>query len=254
MVFSVTPFLDELDILEIRLATLDNVVDVHVICEASTTHTGKPKPLILPEHGARYEPWIDKIRYVPCELADGEVWDREHLQRQALIVGLKDVQPEDRILLSDCDEIPHPAAVRDAAPGTHLMCRMHGGRLNWRWTGPPEEGFTISRILDGATLHAHDDDLQVIRELPWAHDPKLPVGWHLSYMSDVRAKLDSFAHTEMTADDQHIHDFVHQGKDLFGRDYRDSEWVDLDQLPPYVAENRERFEHLLIPRPEGTTA
>lgn len=163
------------------------------------------------------------------------------------------MKADDRILLSDVDEIPHPDAVRDAEPGTHLLCRMHGGRLNWRWTGEVEEGFTISRMLDGATLDAYQRDLQAIRELPWARDPKLPVGWHLSYMGDVRTKLDSFAHTEMTADDEHVRAFVEEGKDLFGRDYRACEWVGLDELPTYVGESG-RFGHLLVPQPERQAA
>ena len=68
MLYSLTPYFNEIDILEIRLATLDEVVDVHVIAEATSTHSGKPKPLTLPDHTDRLEPWLHKIRYVPVDL------------------------------------------------------------------------------------------------------------------------------------------------------------------------------------------
>jgi len=38
-------FFNELDLLEIRLKTLDKVVDYFVLVEADKTHRGKKKPL-----------------------------------------------------------------------------------------------------------------------------------------------------------------------------------------------------------------
>ena len=46
-VFDCFQFYNEFDVLEIRLAELDPLVDHFVIVEATHTHTGKPKPLLL---------------------------------------------------------------------------------------------------------------------------------------------------------------------------------------------------------------
>lgn len=259
MVWSLTPFFHELDVLEIRLATLDAVVDKHVICEATRTHTGQRKPLYFQENADRYERWADKIVHVVCDdmlpalsLADEYVWWREKHQRRCLLNGVRDAAATDTFLLSDCDEIPHPDAVREVETPEHLRCYMHVGRLNWRWAGEAEEGFTISRLFPGSVLMEAEGDLEVIRLARWASRPDAPVGWHLSYMADVEEKLRGFAHQEMTPDatPERQAALVESGADLFGRPERQAEWVGLDALPPYVAENRERFEHLLVAQPK----
>jgi beta-1,4-mannosyl-glycoprotein beta-1,4-N-acetylglucosaminyltransferase len=43
-------FFNELDILEIRLNTLDPYVDYFIIVESSVTHTGNPKPYYFEEN------------------------------------------------------------------------------------------------------------------------------------------------------------------------------------------------------------
>jgi hypothetical protein len=159
-VTSLTPFFNELDMLEIRLATLDNVVDMHVIAEAPVTHTGLPKPLYFANNLERFRPWLHKIVYVCVDDMPDETWAREKHQRKALLRGVGDLDESERFLLSDVDEIPHPSAVLHAGDGEHLRCNMHVGRLNWRWPGEAEEGYTISRVFSGKTLRENDYDLE----------------------------------------------------------------------------------------------
>jgi hypothetical protein len=52
---------DELDILDIRLNTLDSVIEKFVIVESDLTHSGKPKPLHFQENWSRFEKFKDKI-------------------------------------------------------------------------------------------------------------------------------------------------------------------------------------------------
>lgn len=259
MIWSLTPFFHELDVLEIRLATLDPVVDKHVICESTRTHTGRRKPLYFQENADRYAQWADKIVHVVVDnmppalsRADEYVWPREKHQRRCLLKGITELSRDDTFLLSDCDEIPHPDAVRHVEEPELLPCFMHGGRLNWRWTGEPEDGFVICRLFPASEIVAADGDLEVVRLRPWSSRPGTPVGWHLSYMAHVEEKLLGFAHQEMSPDatEERRAAFVEAGTDLFGRPERHAEWVGLDALPPYVAENAGRFAHLMAPRPK----
>ena len=45
MIYDCFSFFNELDLLEIRLNTLDKVVDKFILAESTLTHTGNPKPL-----------------------------------------------------------------------------------------------------------------------------------------------------------------------------------------------------------------
>jgi hypothetical protein len=94
-------------------------------------------------------------------------------------------------------------------------------------------------------------------------------GWHLTYQGDIpqlRAKMtgmaDAFFEDLVPAaakegisgpqdflTDAWIQGSIDTGRDIYARDYRRSEWVPLEDLPPYVIENAERFAHMLIPNP-----
>jgi len=58
-------FLNELDILEIRLSTYYNLVDYFVICESDTYFGGGSKPFTFKENRERFSKFDDKIIYLP---------------------------------------------------------------------------------------------------------------------------------------------------------------------------------------------
>ena len=62
-VFDTFLFFNELDLLELRLNTLDAVVDYFVITEAKVTFSGKPKPLFYHENRNRFKKFENKIIY-----------------------------------------------------------------------------------------------------------------------------------------------------------------------------------------------
>ena len=141
-VFDCFPFFNELDVLEIRLSELDALVDHFVIVEATRTHTGKQKPLYFADNRKRYDRYAHKIIHVVVDdLPEGQAdhWGREIFQRQAIVRGLGDARPDDRIISSDCDEIPKPDVLRRALalPGlSHRIfvfwCENYFYRLNLR--------------------------------------------------------------------------------------------------------------------------
>ena len=64
MIYDCFTFFNELDLLEIRLNTLNDVVDRFVIAEATRTYMGKRKELLFERNRERYAAFADKIIYV----------------------------------------------------------------------------------------------------------------------------------------------------------------------------------------------
>jgi len=134
-------FFNELDLLEIRLNTLDEYVDYFVISESTVTFSGHPKPLYYLENQERFERFQHKIIHniVNDTPSDFSGWkpphpyytdrnksyqhksggkplkllnldfQREVYQRDSIINPLLGVANDnDTIIMSDLDEIPDP--------------------------------------------------------------------------------------------------------------------------------------------------
>lgn len=267
MIWSATPFLGELDVLELRLRTLDAVVDRHVVVEAPVTQNGTPKPLVFLENQERFAPWMHKIEYVLAQgmpAGEGLHWQREHYQRDACITGMDRMADDDLVLLSDVDEIPDPAVFAAADPSAGPVwvgMGMHLYFLNWRWAELPVESGTRASIVTGAQLRGASASVLVeacTSRLPGVN------GWHLAYQGGVeaiQAKLAACADFGDTrselgalweprwASAAHLEACMATGADLFDRAHRQCEWVGLDALPPAVSDDPGRFAHMLIPEP-----
>jgi hypothetical protein len=271
--WSLTPFCSELDVLEIRLAELDPVVDVHVIAEAPVTQSGAPKPLVFAENRERFAPWLDKIRHVVVEdmPTGGADWLREHHQREALSRGLDGLEPDDLVLLSDVDEIPRPDVIERFADGwcgggdcpNRLIFPMHVYRLNWKWPDV-NHSLCVCRVFRGRELPILEtygrwgvQNLR-LREIStlWGE-----YGWHLSYMGgadEIARKIATIADDWVRAEPrwqtrEHVERSIATGADVYERTARPAVWVGLDALPRHVREHAARFSHLLIDEPEVTT-
>lgn len=162
--FDCFTFFNELDLLEIRLETLDSIVDYFVIAEAPITYRSDPKPLYFEQNKQRFAKFLPKIRHIivddlPTEKGFDQNWQRETFQRAALERGLADARDEDIIMLSDLDEIPTPAKINEAITwhGTlrvfHMRffsyfanCESHPGNAYWVGTGMTEYGLAKGRF------------------------------------------------------------------------------------------------------------
>ena len=126
-------FFNELDILELRLAELDNVVDFHVLVEATHTFTGQRKKLYYDEVKAepRFAKYLHKIVHLvirngvheTAQLSSEQVWKREHFQRDQINRGLDrlKLKETDILLISDVDEIPDATTVEYAAKSGQFL-------------------------------------------------------------------------------------------------------------------------------------
>ena len=231
-------FFNELDLLEFRLKLLNDHVDNFVIAESNLTHSGQPKPFYFEANKGRFEPWKEKIIYLPVKqnteglVFDNETsynpqsaaWKLENGQRNALGEAASVIADDDLILLSDLDEIPDPALLGKINPANgpvalsmlfhyyFLNCQNIGNERWWNGTiastGKQFKATTAQKLRDKR------NELPVVKK----------AGWHFSYLGGlkkIKEMIRSFAHTEFNKeeflDDKNILEAMEQGKDIFKR-------------------------------------
>lgn len=288
MIYDAFPFLNELELLEIRLHTLDPHVDHFVIVEANQTHStlSTKHGFLFEDHRDTFRDYLDKIIYVKLEdefftveqlrrrgwptrlqhrvhrslLANGN----ENFQRDCLVRGLTAASPDDVVLISDVDEIINPDALPEAVAllRTHrvvafeqVMYRyfLNNRQLDFAWTLPRattcREAFaTRPHVIRGLT------DVPVVKN----------GGWHFSSlggMERILYKMRSFLHHDRCYSGRYkdpeemkrlFEDRVlRQRKDLFHFMRARFEFVEVDEsFPAAVRENPERYRELTF-RPEA---
>ena len=114
-------FFDEDLMLDIRLNTLNSVVDKFIIAEGTRDHAGNEKKLNFDIN--KYKKFKNKIKYLVVEDIPKEIsffkkgWEPSHIrdqfQRNALSRSFVDLQDNDLIMISDIDEIPRPEKISD---------------------------------------------------------------------------------------------------------------------------------------------
>ncbi len=257
-------FFNELDLLEIRLNYLYEVVDRFVLVEATTTHTGQPKPLYFEENKERFSWAMDKITHIVEELpdanamteGDGDAWSRENQQRNAIAKGLTDADDDALVFIGDLDEIPDIKTLKKAQHITephilrlyysyyfvNYLCQRRPGKMRY-WDAavltPINALTTPQQIRDDALT---TQGLAVIKR----------AGWHFSYLGGREAilkKLDAFAHTECNTEafrsDENIEKALEAGQDLFGRDKHHFEKVSMQTFPKKLRELLLQYPHFI---------
>jgi beta-1,4-mannosyl-glycoprotein beta-1,4-N-acetylglucosaminyltransferase len=100
-------FFNELDLLEIRLNTLNDVVDKFVLVEATRTQNNEKKPLYYNLNKDRYKKFAKKIIHIIVDKYPKKInqWTIENWQRNQIAKGLARCKDDDIIMISDLDEI-----------------------------------------------------------------------------------------------------------------------------------------------------
>lgn len=220
-------FYNEIDVLKIRLHELYNVVDCIILVEATTTHTGKPKPLYYLENKNSFEKYNDKIIHIVTNFEEnysfGEHiktntvdWYRENYQRECIQNGLNQLNllDDDIIIVTDIDEIPNKKIIQNIKEcqfkienniiknismnlyyynielTTHRIW-LHAKMFNY---------FTYknNKLLTSIRLGSGNGKYETIEN----------GGWHLTYFGDenfIKNKVESFAEsTEYTTEGKDI--------------------------------------------------
>ncbi len=272
-------FFNELDILELRLSELDATVDRFVLAEATRTFSNEPKPLIFRDNRERFARFLHKIEHVVVDdlPAEGDAWDREAFQRNAVARGLGRAAPDDVIMLSDVDEIPFPehvaALTRDAVRGHiwFIECDYFTYKLNLqienKWIGlcavravqkkhlPPLQelrGYRArqSRRLPMALNQAINVAKNIVRVgHPLTHRLVEHGGWHFTFINTpekIQYKIKSYAHQERNTPEfnslANIQKLIDEGRSICGRPLR---LTDLACMPRTVSNDLQRWGSLL---------
>ncbi len=112
MIYDCFLFFNEIQLLRLRLAELSPVVERFVLVEATRSFTGHPKPLHFENNRHLFEEHLEKICHIVVDDLPAKyesAWDMEAHQRNAILRGLTEANPDDIIAISDVDEIPRRA-------------------------------------------------------------------------------------------------------------------------------------------------
>ena len=290
-IFDCFMYFDEDVVLDVRLNFLNSYVDKFVIVESIFNHKGeKRKPQF---DISKYSKFKDKIIYilkddVPEDIEKIEKSDdhkevyrksilnagkRENLQRNNILDGLKDINQNDWVIISDLDEIPNLEKVnlknindRIVLFQQDMMYYKFNLKLdNFRWIGSKACKFKFLKSpqwlrdiknrkfkwwrIDALFSKRKYQNLKIINN----------GGWHFSYLKTPEAiekKLKSYLHhIDYDIDPigiNRIKKIVEDKKAIYDlkADQRQSKFnaqnelikIDNNLLPSYILENMDKFE------------
>jgi beta-1,4-mannosyl-glycoprotein beta-1,4-N-acetylglucosaminyltransferase len=211
----------EVNLLNIRLALLNENIDYFVVVESNLTFTGKEKSLSfdITQHSLHK----DKIIYIPVvdmpfpNAGDsGLAWHNENFQRNSVLAGMLNARDNDLIILSDVDEIPNiqnKEYFKDTVTQNNLvwistihfhffldnaLCfnRNNDGICTelstWIVSGAMSFGYINDRTPSAARI-----ENSRLQDISWND-----IGWHFSYVvskNEILDKILSFSHTDIAA-------------------------------------------------------
>ena len=290
-IFDCFMYFDEDVVLDVRLNFLNSYVDKFVIVESIFNHKGeKRKPQF---DISKYSKFKDKIIYIlkddipegieKIEKSDDhkEVYrksilnagKRESLQRNNILDGLKDINQNDWVIISDLDEIPNLEKInlknindRIVLFQQDMMYYKFNLKLdNFRWIGSKACKFKFLKSpqwlrdiknrkfkwwrIDALFSKRKYQNLKIINN----------GGWHFSYLKtpeSIEKKLKSYLHhIDYDIDPlgiDRIKKIVNDKKAIYDlkADQRQSKFnaknelikIDNNLLPSYILENMDKFE------------
>ena len=290
-IFDCFMYFDEDEVLDVRLNFLDKYVDYFVIVESGYNHKGEKRD---PQFDlSKFKKFKDKIIYIlKNEIPEGiekikdddneneqyrksiyNAWKRENLQRNRILEGLTDANPNDWIIISDLDEIPNLEKVNFNNINQKLiffnqlmMYYKFNLKLdNFIWIGSRACKFKdlISpqwlRDIKSKKFNWWRVDILFSKKkynnIKFVDDG----GWHFSYLKTpdkIEKKLKSYLHhidydknpigvnniTEIIKNKKTIYNLkVDQKKNKFDSK-NDLVKIDINELPKYIIDNLDKFE------------
>jgi len=250
-IFDCLPFFNEKEILELRFMELYDTVDYFVIVEANRSHNGTPKEFYFEKYKDDFKPWLDKVIYVKVEdmpeYDPKDVFRLEYFQRNQIMRGLTTAVPGDKIIVSDCDEIPCVEGIKEELLNTEwvvfsqeLFYYYVNNRLHRAWGGSVMANFGTFKNPQKLRWFA-------IRRQFSRSGPNVvsPGGWHYSYMTGgdakrVRDKVELFAEKnllELAGSLEDVERKIKTQQDLYNRSecksYYKQGIVDISQTKPH---------------------
>lgn len=251
MIVDAFTYLNEDELLDIRLNELNGIVDRTVICESTFTHAGNAK--VLNFNMKKYSNFENKIRYLVENGSPdlSNAWVNENRQRAFLAEGLKDLKPGDYVIVSDLDEIPSAEAVvksLDVLTKTNMVIFKH--RTYYYYVNYFALDYVGAKIMTYEKFRTTFQGCpQKVRDCWQGQDVVIiDGGWHFGYLGGkdkVLYKLDNFAHQEHKNNGEIPAILSNIGKmiDVRGRKLIK---VPIDAtFPEYLVANKDKFAALI---------
>jgi hypothetical protein len=230
-----------------------------VICESRLTFQGDPKPLYFEENKTRFARFLEKITHLVIDEfpETGDVWDREHYQRNYLRNGFLDADPDYMIIITDADEIIAKKTLkilRHIGGFVQLDMPMYQYYLNLQaqpngWTKP----FAFSRhLLDELSdfNFPRTNQDEVFAKFGDNAIKLDEAGWHFTYLGgadQIRAKLGAFSHTDGWHDYMRTPGAVERHVQIgyvVGNFWHLARYVPIDRnFPDVIVRNQASLEH-----------
>lgn len=252
-------FLNELDLLEIRLEELYPVVDVFVLVESLKTFSNEDKPLFYGDNKKRFLKYSSKIQHVVLtDLPQGDnPWYREVYQRKVALKVLRDYPKDSLCMMSDVDEIPKKESIEKSIKilndnpnsiGMMYMYFCHGyvnqimkKENNWLRWGGTRFAFSQNWTEDKSGREAVTNKDLIIKD----------AGWHFRNIlspEELCYKLKSYSHfndehcegeLQKNLDVYYVKKRIEEGKELCENGYTAD--VFPDELLPDFLKNKKEF-------------
>lgn len=269
-IYDCFPFYNELDLLDLRLNELYDHVDYFVIVEATTTFQSQPKKLFLKDNWERYAKFHDKMIHVIVDDAPGDpnAWVNDIYQRNAIMRGLVNVDPDDICIIGDADEILRPEIIDHMRSNPKDIMGFRTPYFNFKFNYMLKEcprgeeycvwvvackkkfleepdAFRAQRFeLSRLPLNYEDDSIRMYEH----------AGWHFTYLGDtefIKNKIRSFAHTELNIEEIlnriDVDAMMRNGVGFNPADPRPFVPVAFDKyMPKYLLENKEKFNQYIV--------
>jgi len=253
MIYDCFTFLNEFDLLEIRLNSLNSCVDKFVLVESLYTFSGKKKPLYYEEvkNDPLFVDFKDKIEHVVVkEKPFQNVWKTEWHQKNAAARGLKNLKDDDIVIFSDMDELIRASVfpiINKTYAHSRVMLKLFYYYFNCRANREAYKATAFCRYKDFTTiknLRRPGKKLNVVKN----------GGWHFSYLMSpekIAEKIESFSHTEYDSeyfkDPDRILKCMEAGVDLYERKGKLKFRFVAPDVPKYVEDNLDRFSKYIKP-------
>lgn len=240
-------FNDELELLNIRLNTMNDYVDRFVLVEANRTFTGQEKPFVFEENKNKFASFLDKIEHVKVNdmPVEGKAWDREKHQRNSMKKAVPD--SESICFVSDVDEIISAYCLRywwsfKVVPEPFSLTMAH---YKWYLNRRDIYDWYYAKACSGQQFmlrsphqirHSGLHENRIIRNS----------GWHMNYLGGKEAvmrKTSVFSHSEDVGFQEWFDKLAKADRPL-DEFFGGVSSCDLTELPDFV-QNNERYYRLI---------
>ena len=261
-------------LLNLRFETLYNQIDKFIIIEANKYFNGNPKPKFF-DH-KKFHKYSNKIEYYYIENLpkyNGNNLEYEIFIKNQIAIGLKNLDDEDIVLISDADEIPN---LKNDKFKNHDSAVFLQKMYYYKFNINVYEGLKFKNKIacTRSCKFKFFKSFQQMREfrvknIPWwRFDQKIKRyveedgGWHFSFLMnsmDIKSKLSRFEHEikHLKKEDEYIlsdlmnikriENNIINLKDPYDRDHIKLKKVKIDEsFPKYILENKDVLEEFII--------